>query len=294
MGISLQQWKIRVGTFVQHGPKQKFRPAMLTLGQKVFTVPLQLTLVMSLLLLLSGDIESNPGPVDTRQSKQKAKYVYANPGEIKDLKSSVEYFNKQFKNMETKINDLESELNTLYQENEKLSKKCQQLEDQSRRDNLIFYGIEEGVGKETWNDCERKVRKVLKEKVGIEDAENDLVISIERAHRLSSKKVSSRDRPSQARPVIVKFSSWKTKEEICFKARKAFKDKVYRDAGYGVSEDFSVQVREARAKLVPFLLEKRRELPDKPVYLKYDKLVVDKKHYRYLSETETIAEIKHE
>ena len=84
------------------------------------------------------------------------------------------------------------------------------------------------------------------------------------------------------------------KEEICFEARKAFKDKVYRDAGYGVSEDFSVQVRETRAKLVPFLLKKRRELPDRPVYLKYDKLVVEKKHYRYLSKTETIAEIKHE
>ena len=44
MGFSLQQWRIRVGTFLQHGPKQKFRPAMLTLGQKVFTVPLQFTL----------------------------------------------------------------------------------------------------------------------------------------------------------------------------------------------------------------------------------------------------------
>ena len=46
--------------------------------------------------------------------------------------------------------------------------------------------------------------------------------------------------------------------------------------------------------VLSFLLEKRLELPDKPVYLKYDKSVVDKKHYRYLSETETIAEIKHE
>ena len=72
--------------------------------------------------------------------------------------------------METKINDLESELNTgtLYQENEKLSKKCQQLKDQSRRNNLIFYGTE-GAGKQTWSDCETKVRKVLKQKVGIED-----------------------------------------------------------------------------------------------------------------------------
>ena len=52
------------------------------------------------------------------------------------------------------------------------------------------------VQEKTWNDCERKVRKVLKEKVGIEDAENDVVICIERAHRLSSKKVSSLDKLS--------------------------------------------------------------------------------------------------
>ena len=64
--------------------------------------------------------------------------------------------------MKTKINDLESEINTgtLYQENEKLSKKCQQLKDQSRRNNLIFYGIE-GAGKQTWSDCETNGLRVL-------------------------------------------------------------------------------------------------------------------------------------
>jgi hypothetical protein len=229
----------------------------------------------------------------TRQKIQKSKVVYANPSDIRDLKASVEYSNKQFKAMESRIDDLETEITALYDENQKLNKKCQQLEDQSRRDNLIFYGIDEGTGKESWSDCEKKVRNVLKDKVGIKDADKDEVISIERAHRLSSKKTGT-NQPNRPRPVIVKFTRWKIKDDICFKARNVFKEQVHKDSGYGVSEDYSVQVRETRAKLIPFLVQKRQELPDKSVYLKYDKLVADKKQFKWVPETDTIVEIKYE
>ena len=80
-----------------------------------------------------------------------------NPNEIKDVKSSIEYFNKQFKFMESRISDLESKVTTLQDQNMFLNRKCQQLEDQSLRDNLIFYSIKEESGIESWNDCENKV-----------------------------------------------------------------------------------------------------------------------------------------
>ena len=286
MGVSLQQWRIRIGTFIQHGHKGKFKPATLTLRRKSLTVPLQVVLI-----LLSGDIESNPGPL-TRQASQKSKFDYVNPNEIKDVNSSIEYFNKQFKFMESRISDLESEVTALQDQNMFLNRKCQQLEDQSRRDNLIFYGIKEESDIESWNDCEKKVRSVLKDVVGIKEADKDEVVGIERAHRLSSKKKKTSDQTP--RPIIVKFTRWKTKDEICYKARNVFKNEEHKDSGYGVSDDYSTQVRETRKKLIPFLIRKRKELPDKKVFLKYDKLIVDKKQFQYDAESENIREIKYE
>ena len=42
------------------------------------------------------------------------------------------------------------------------------LEDRSRRNNIRFDGIEEEQY-ETWDRCEEKVQKVIKDKLGIED-----------------------------------------------------------------------------------------------------------------------------
>ena len=90
---------------------------------------------------------------------------------------------------------------------------CQNLESQSRRDNLIFYDIKEETRNETWTDCENKVRNLLKVKVGIPNADKESDVSIERAHRLG-KKVKN---PTKSRPIIVKFSRWKTKDDVLYK-----------------------------------------------------------------------------
>ena len=94
------------------------------------------------------------------------------------------------------------------------------LEDQSRRDNLIFYGIPESVdGKETWEESENLVRNVMKDTLKVEsaDMEGNLGIEIERAHRLPrshgrhGQQVTTENQP---RPIIVKFSRWKHRQKI--------------------------------------------------------------------------------
>ena len=55
------------------------------------------------------------------------------------------------------------------------------LEDRNRRDNLRIDGIKESH-QETWDECEEKVKKILKEIMEIEEE-----ISIERAHRTGIK-----------------------------------------------------------------------------------------------------------
>ena len=57
------------------------------------------------------------------------------------------------------------------------------MEGQSKRNNLVFHGIPEQKY-ETWDDYEATVRKILEEKMGMEEARSDTDIAIERAHRI--------------------------------------------------------------------------------------------------------------
>ena len=64
-----------------------------------------------------------------------------------------------------------------------LEDKLSYLEFQSKRNNLVFHGIPEEKD-ETWDDCGAAVRKILEEKMGMEEAWRDTDIAIERAHRI--------------------------------------------------------------------------------------------------------------
>ena len=87
-------------------------------------------------------------------------------------------------------------------------KKNENLEAQSRRENLKFYGIEDDR-RETWEQTELKTRNYLTTQLDIDESN----IQVERAHRLPSR--------SNPRPVIVKFSHFKDKERVL----KAYPDK---------------------------------------------------------------------
>ena len=64
-----------------------------------------------------------------------------------------------------------------------LGSKCDYLENQSRRNNLLFFGFPAvPAGTEHWDECERKVKEASKEGMGITED-----ILIERAHRSGCK-----------------------------------------------------------------------------------------------------------
>ena len=71
--------------------------------------------------------------------------------------------------------------------------------------------------------------------------------------------------------------------------------KSQKDAGdppsFEASEDYSLSVRDVPKKLLAFMQEKRTEFPEKKVFMKYDTVVVDKKHFKWDSATEKITEI---
>ena len=73
-----------------------------------------------------------------------------------------------------------------------LTEKCDYMENQSRRNNLVFTGfasVREGF--ESWEDCERKVKACVKEGMGITER-----LEIKRAHRAG-------------KAIVVRFLSYK-------------------------------------------------------------------------------------
>ena len=100
-------------------------------------------------------------------------------------------------------------------------------------------------------------------------------VEIERAHRLGSIH-------SPSRPIIVKFSRYKDKESILFKARELFKA----DSEFSVKEDFTERIQKHRRELGKRLMEERAK--GKSARLKYDKLIIGRQVYRYDERTNKI------
>ena len=72
-------------------------------------------------------------------------------------------------------------MNEYIEDAENIHNKLVELEDCSRRNNIGIDGIKEH-NKESWEECERRVHSMLKERLDIENVE------IERAHRAGRKK----------------------------------------------------------------------------------------------------------
>ena len=148
--------------------------------------------------------------------------------------------------------------------------KCEQLEGQSRRQNLRFFGLDEAEN-ETWDQTEEKVRTFIKNELKIDESK----ILIERAHRLHSK--------MKPRPLIVKFSFFKDKENVLKRYRLIQKQARNSARGAGekvrISEDFPDRVRKLRYSLIPFLQQALDA--GKNAFLRYDKLIINGQTYVY-------------
>ncbi|MCG8044708.1 MAG: hypothetical protein N0E48_03320 [Candidatus Thiodiazotropha endolucinida] len=225
-----------------------------------------------------------------------------------EIRNDVKRMNKKFDGLDKKVKELKKDNRQLQQQNQNLSKqvteltttvigletrvketemKNERIEAQSRRENLKFYGVDDDSN-ETWDQSEQKIRTYLRDGLEIDDVN----IKIERAHRLPSK--------SSPRPIIVKFSHFKDKDQVLKTYRIKRKERQAavnensqagengneagntRDSENGwvrVSEDFPVRVSKARSKLYPFL--KACHDKEQQAYLRYDTLVVDGQAYVY-------------
>ena len=191
-----------------------------------------------------------------------------NENTISDIEKSIEFtqnlidqkMNDFAKDSETTltnhINNFQGALYAAKQQENHLRNKLRVLEDWNRRNNLKIDGIPESI-KETWAECEEKVKHFLKGTMEINKE-----IKIERTHRMG--KTTRMDK--RPRTIIFQLSSWKDKELI-LKNRKKLKN-----TGYYVNEDFSEETLAIRKNLFRDMKKYRQE--GKYCVVAYDKLLV--------------------
>ena len=174
-----------------------------------------------LLLVLSGDVELNPGPetpqlatkdqVDKLTTMMSEMLAWSKGIDEKFTALSGRIFGLEQQNKVNtdklkKLNELEAELNVEKAKNKATQDKLQDMndrldesEDRSRRNNLMFCGIE-GNDHEQWDESEVKVKHFVKHNLGTQAGDG-----FERVHRIPN---------GPNAPIIVSFSRYKHKVRV--------------------------------------------------------------------------------
>ena len=310
MSVDTALWRVRIGTFSQPR-KVKSRLKTLRVAWKSVSLAMRLFLCMS--LLVCGDIEANPGPKNTgsasRSTRQTSLYFPSNDGKqrsgsdsgaidepqgqgevlafLKDMKQELAAQNVQVRedlsainskidSMTGTINELKTENEQLRLSNEKLKEemlslnaKIDTLEAHSRRNNLRINGID-GTHDESWETSEEKVRDFIGTELGMPEMTD---VEIKRAHRLKS---------GSGKTIIVKFSKYKDTQQILQRATSTLKN-----TDFSVQPDCTDRVKRHRRELGREMIAARQD--NKYASIRYDKLIVEDKMYRYDDKTSAVV-----
>ncbi|XP_037507332.1 uncharacterized protein LOC119383323 [Rhipicephalus sanguineus] len=164
-----------------------------------------------------------------------------------------------------KSNVIEERIKIVEKSERKTEAKIDDLENRSRRLNLVFYGVPDNERQETWEKSESLIKDICSDVLKLDN------IPIERAHRLGA------FTEGRTRPIVASFSGWKARESVM---RNAYK---FKNTSFSVSEDFSHAVREKRRLLWNYAKEKR-DSKEYRVRLNYDKLTINGKTFVWDSE----------
>ena len=175
--------------------------------------------------------------------------------EMENVKDKVKHSVESVNEVKDGLREMKKALGHVRAMEENLEKMEERLIDQearSRRNNLLFFNVEEKAAGER-EDCCQVIRDLIS-KLGVTERE----IPMQRAHRLGPRHRSNigRGKPFP-RPIIVNFLDFRDKELV----RRSSGD--LGSAGVPgkkvtVSEDFPIQIRKARESLVPEMKDCKR------------------------------------
>ncbi|XP_075737251.1 uncharacterized protein LOC142814728 [Rhipicephalus microplus] len=255
------------------------------------TIAVECAHMIHSLLILSGDVETNPGPNGNAAILTELQKLSAGQAqliaEVQSLKSQLSTTDKRITDLNKRMGDLETHYQTLLplrNDIEKtqtnvinMTKKIQELEtslddaeNRSRRNNLLFYGIPDPTRNETWAESEKMIIDICNNNLGLTVQPND----IERAHRLGIHSLN------RNRPIIVKFLSYKTRDALLSNGRKL------KNTNYSIGEDFSRPVQYARKQLLAFAKARSDKFS-----LRFKTLHVGSKRYIFDASSHMVKEI---
>lgn len=224
--------------------------------------------LFGLLLLLSGDVETNPGPT-LDELMQQLMAITSVVMEIKDGKAAtdaliaetnarlatIEHRVDALSNMAASVAAFETKIVSLEKNVNFLLGKVDDLENRSRRNNLLVYGIKE-IPDESTEGLENYVKREIFEGIlGVHPS------AIERIHRLGHWAAN------KTRPVILRFLDERDKCAVLSSCRRLKGSRI------SISEDFSPRVQQIRKKLWDSARESKRK-GDK-VVLTFDKIKIN-------------------
>lgn len=155
---------------------------------------------------------------------------------------------ERFKMLEEQNQNLQAEVS-------ELKGKIKRLEIQSKKNNLLFFGIKEG------SEEEKTIVKFMKEKINTHLSLDIQEYEIDKAHRIGQKTNNG------LRPILISFTSnWR--RNLILKNKKKLPEGIY------IKEDFTKETLETRKSLQPKLEEERNK--GNIAYLRGEKLIVKK------------------
>ena len=147
--------------------------------------------------------------------------------EIGELKQSYSFLSNETALISGRLKSNETILDSHAKKHNEINEKASDLEDRSRRNNLVFFNFPEERPNESINEnCEKKVIDLLEKKRFFDE---DYNVYIDRAHRLGKPD----NQNSKPRPIIVRLTYFKDKETIIRNGKKL------QGCPISVSEDFS-------------------------------------------------------
>jgi len=182
---------------------------------------------------------------------------------LDDLTSKVVEQDEKMRSMDFDIHSVQHEITQLKDANETLLNKVDDLENRSRRNNLVLFGFPESEQQE---DC----HKVVAEFLQFVGAQPDDMAAVQRCHRTPTHRYPGLgDKP---RIIHVAFGTFTAKENI----RKASIQKLkackeYKAKKVFVGEDLSRRVQEQRKKKME-LFKRLRQDGKKPFFSWPDKI----------------------
>ncbi|XP_040068674.2 uncharacterized protein LOC115320940 [Ixodes scapularis] len=224
--------------------------------------------LFSLLLMLSGDVETNPGPTledlmqhltaiasDVKEIKEGKTATDALIAETNARLATIEHRVDGLSNMAVSVAAFETRIVSLEKNVNFLLGKVDDLENRSRRNNLLVYGI-----KETADESNEGLENCVKKEI-FEDILGVHASGIEKIHRLGRKVAN------KTRPVILRFLEERDKSAVLSSCRRL------KGSRFSISEDFSPRVQQIRKKLWDSAKELKKN-GDK-VVLSFDKIKIN-------------------